>query len=236
MQELTPPDNNSINVPWSMLDMALGIGALVLSFLVFLFALRPLVTTEDEGLRMFQLVLLGAAIEGAPAYVVYRLAINKYGVGWDVLGFRRPRTRRNVLLVLGTVIGSFILIGIYGVLVTQLDIDILIPEPVPEELRGGGIMRRALTAIAIAGFVPFVEEIFFRGFLFQGLASKYGIIWGAALSSILFALAHVVIGTMIPIFLIGLLFSLLYARTGSIWMPMSAHATFNLVGLSVSGA
>ena len=131
--------------------------------------------------------------------------------------------------------GCLVLVAVYVALVTQLGIDFLIPEPMPENLGGDRTTYRLLTAIAIAGWVPFVEEIFFRGFMFQGLASRYGMLWGAVFSSGLFALAHIGIGTMIPIFLIGLMFAFLYSRTRSIWMPMAAHGTFNLIVLSVSG-
>ena len=235
MQESPAPENSPIGVPWSLTDMALGVGAMVGSFLIFLLLLRPLVTTEDEGSRVLALIWLGAAIEGLPIYVIWRLSVKKYGVGWDALGFQRPRTRRNVILVLATIIGCLVLIAVYVALVTQLDIDFLIPEPVPEGLGGDRATYRLLTAMAIAGWVPFVEEIFFRGFMFQGLASRYGMLWGAVFSSGLFALAHIVIGTMIPIFLIGLMFAFLHSRTRSIWMPMAAHGTFNLIVLSVSG-
>ena len=44
----------------------------------------------------------------------------------------------------------------------------------------------------IAGtmIAPFVEEIFFRGFLFQGLRQRYGWVNGMLLSSAIFAIAH----------------------------------------------
>lgn len=235
MQESTAPDNDPISVPWSVTDMVIGTALVVGSFLGFLLLLRPLVSAVDEGLSGLALIWLAAASEGVLLYVVWRLAVKKYGVGWDVLGFRRPRTRRNVVLVVATLVGSLILTSIYAALVAQLDIDILDPQPVPEELLGGSAFHRLLVAVAIAGWVPFVEEVFFRGFLFQGLASRYGVVWGAVFSAAVFAFAHLIIGTMIPIFIIGVLFAALYARTRSLWMPMSAHIAQNLVALTLSG-
>ena len=235
MKISTPPDRDPINVPWSVSDMVIGTVAVVSSLLGFLILLRLLASVLDGGARGLELIWLASASEGVLVYVVWRLAVKKYGLGWDALGFRRPRTRRNAALVAATIVGSLILTGIYAAIVTQLDIEILIPKPLPENLLGGGTFDRLLTAVAIAGLVPFVEEIFFRGFLFQGLASRYGSIWGAVFSAAVFAVAHLSIGTMIPIFLIGLLFAALYAKTRSVWMPMSAHVIQNLAALTLAG-
>lgn len=227
------PDTDPISVPWSVTDMVIGTVLVMGSFLVFILLFAPIIS--GNWLSRVELIWLAAVSEGALVYIVWRLTVKKHRVGWDALGFRRPRTRHNVILVVATLVGSLILTGVYSVIVTGLDIDILMPEPLPEELVGGSVSRRVLTAIAVAGFVPFVEEVFFRGFLFQGLASRYGLIWGAVFSSAIFAVSHLIIGTMIPIFIIGVLFAALYARTRSLWMPMSAHAAQNLFALTLSG-
>jgi membrane protease YdiL (CAAX protease family) len=281
-QHPSPPDmqmsedskNRHISVPWTMSDMVIGTGLVIGSFVGFLLLLQPLIAAVDGGISALGIIWLAAASEGVLLYVVWRFAVKKYGVGWDVLGLRRTMNRRNVTLdrasfsavwrlsiqrrgigwdmqgfrraknrsnlivnialVAGTLLASLILTGIYAALVTKLDIKILIPEPVPEELTGGGVYYRLLIAIAISGWVPFVEELFFRGFLFQGLASRYGIIWGVLFSAIVFAVAHFMIATIIPIFIIGVMFAILYARTRSLWMPISAHAIQNLMALTLS--
>jgi membrane protease YdiL (CAAX protease family) len=66
------------------------------------------------------------------------------------------------------------------------------------------------------------------------LASRYGIIGGVLFSAAVFAVAHFMIATIIPIFIIGVMFALLYARTRSLWMPISAHAIQNLLALTLS--
>jgi membrane protease YdiL (CAAX protease family) len=73
-----------------------------------------------------------------------------------------------------------------------------------------------------------VEEVFFRGFL-QPRA-------GVLFSTGLFVLAHVGYGQ--PFMLVGVaLLSLLYAdllrRRGNVWVPIAAHAVFDLVQLLV---
>lgn len=84
-----------------------------------------------------------------------------------------------------------------------------------------------LIAVILA---PVFEELVFRGFLFGGLKSRMGG-WGAAsLTSTIFALLHgySVIG-LLATFGYGMVFCWLYARSGSLWPGIVAHAVFNLV-------
>ena len=69
------------------------------------------------------------------------------------------------------------------------------------------------------------EEIIFRGFLLWYL-SQIMPVWAAVVvSSIIFGLAHTYQGFsgVIRVFAIGLGFGVLYAATGSIWIPIVAH-------------
>lgn len=229
-------NNDPINVPWSVTDMVIGAALVIASLLGFLLLFRLFSSSGDQGLGGVAAIWLTAASEGVLVYVVWRLAVKRYGVGWDALGLRRPGTRHNVVLVVATLSGSLILTGVYAALAKQLGIDVLIPDQLPEEFWGGGTGQRLLTTVAIAGWIPFVEEVFFRGFLFQGLASRYGVTWGAVVSAAVFAVSHLVIGSMVPIFITGLMFAALYTKTRSLWIPMSAHAAQNLLALLVSAS
>ena len=77
---------------------------------------------------------------------------------------------------------------------------------------------------------PVFEEIVFRGFLFGGLRYKLGDIWGATLSSLIFAAVHGYspIG-FVSVLISGLIFCGLYRWSGSLIPGIIAHATFNLV-------
>ena len=220
-----------ISVPWGVFDMTAATAMVVGSFIAIVLLLTPLSSVVGED----RTGLTVAASESALLFAVWALAIKKYRVNWGTLGLRSPRTRRNVLLVGATLVASLLFTGTYAAVVAGLGIEALKPEPLPEELLAGGPIVRVLTAVAIAGWVPFVEEIFFRGFLFQGLASRYGVILGATASSAIFAGSHLMVGAMIPIFVTGLLFAWVYARSRSVWPCMAAHSAQNLVALIVVG-
>ncbi len=222
-----------MDVPWAVSDMAVATALVVGSFVAFLLLLAPLSSVVGEDRTGLAVPWLVAASESVLLFAVWALAIKKYRVNWEMVGLKSPRTRRNVLLAGATLVASLLFAGIYVVVVAGLGIEVLKPDPLPDGLLEGGPMVRLLTAVAIAGWVPFVEEIFFRGFLFQGLASRYGAVRGAAASSAIFAVAHLMVGAVVPIFVTGLLFAWVYARSRSLWLPMAAHSAQNLVALIV---
>ena len=54
------------------------------------------------------------------------------------------------------------------------------------------------------------------------------------MASAVFAAAHASLAVVLPLFVIGLLLSWLYLRTGSIWPPFAAHAAQNLLALAAT--
>lgn len=76
-----------------------------------------------------------------------------------------------------------------------------------------------------------VEEIVYRGFVLWFLAQHMPL-WGAiVVSSIGFGLCHSYQGAsgVVRTGLVGLVFALLYVGTGSIWLPIVAHALLDIL-------
>ncbi len=74
---------------------------------------------------------------------------------------------------------------------------------------------------------PLAEELFFRGYLY-GVIKRYTDSYFAALASALvFALVHLHIGTMLPLFALGLVLVCAYEYTGSLLVPIFIHSLFN---------
>jgi membrane protease YdiL (CAAX protease family) len=78
---------------------------------------------------------------------------------------------------------------------------------------------------------PIVEEVFFRGFIFAGLRTQWPWPVAAAVSAGLFALAHVLPTSLLPIFILGCIFAFLYQVSGSIWPAILMHMLTNTVAL-----
>ncbi|WP_458453398.1 CPBP family intramembrane glutamic endopeptidase [Methanobrevibacter sp.] len=85
-----------------------------------------------------------------------------------------------------------------------------------------------LEAIGAIIFAPIVEELIFRGVLFNRLKIRTGIIPAMIISSILFAVGHN-FGGMTSAFLFGMCMCILYLKTDNILIPVSVHFINNLV-------
>lgn len=90
---------------------------------------------------------------------------------------------------------------------------------------------RALLVVVVLFQAPLLEEPIFRGIVFRGFASRLPF-WGAALlSGAVFALVHVNAASFVALWFLGVAFAWLYARTGTILAPMTAHFLFNAANL-----
>lgn len=91
-----------------------------------------------------------------------------------------------------------------------------------------------LSLIAAAVFIaPVVEELIFRGILFQALLRHRRFAYAALLSGAYFALVHLHAPSFLPLLALSVAFSAGYAATGSILTPIVMHTLFNGVSLLV---
>ena len=76
-----------------------------------------------------------------------------------------------------------------------------------------------------------VEEVIYRGFVFWYLAQLMPLWAVVGLSSIVFGLGHSYQGIagVVRVTLIGLAFGAFYLLTGSIWLPIIAHAVLDIL-------
>ena len=83
--------------------------------------------------------------------------------------------------------------------------------------------------VTLALFVaPIAEELVFRAGLFRYLRTRAPRWVAFTASAGLFALLHANWASFMPLFMLGLVFALVYERTGDLAVPMLAHALFNL--------
>ncbi|MBK7894237.1 MAG: type II CAAX endopeptidase family protein [Candidatus Promineifilaceae bacterium] len=86
-----------------------------------------------------------------------------------------------------------------------------------------------VSVVLISTLVPLWEEMFFRGYVHNVLRNRLGM-WAAIfVSSLLFGLFHFIPLQIIGAFTLGLLLAWLYEKSGSLWLPIFAHALNNLV-------
>jgi len=98
-------------------------------------------------------------------------------------------------------------------------------------------IRRDVWLIIGTALVGMLEEIPFRGFYLQKLERHTGFLVANIISSVMFALLHVVmlLGSggnvtmqLVLLFVISLWFGYIFKRTNSLWAVAIAHAIYNL--------
>lgn len=149
-------------------------------------------------------------------------------IGVIILWFQKP----NLSAILSLELGPQILLWGVGFAGLAILVDLGISRIVPEQITDDGGMNRRLFRsrplwhiIMICLVVSFCEEVLFRA----AIGSAIGPYW----TSILFALIHV--RYLHHWLLTGLVFCIsyglgwMYEETGTLWVPVVAHFTIDLV-------
>jgi CAAX protease family protein len=220
-------------VPWTPRDTLWGlIGGLALAIII-----PPLVVAPfDPDLSGDGALLAAQAIfDGLLLMVAVGMASNwkfrPLRVPLERLGMR-PFALSALGLLVATLVAYYIAAGLFATYVLQPN-----QEDVGGELGvGNPSIAVAVTAVVmIAVLAPVAEELFFRGFVFAGLRSRWSL-WPAALTSgLIFGLVHAPTGitTVVPLAALGFALCWLYDRTGSLWPCVIAHAINNGLALAV---
>jgi len=143
----------------------------------------------------------------------------------DYLGLRRVSWK---VVVMGLV--SVVLMGLaydgVSVLANRPDV----PEFMINAYQTAGFPPLLWLAVVVGA--PVVEEVFFRGFLFRGLAaSPLGGPGTIVVTSLAWAVIHLQydLHDMATIFVLGLLLGVFRLKTGSLWPPLVMHGLVNLL-------
>ena len=182
--------------------------------LTWLGAIVLLVSTQAALLVVsWLLVFRPGALAGLPSLPGRNAAAAvASGVGWGIGAW-----------VLATVAAAAVVF-----LLESLGIE---PEPQAAEL-AIAMLDPWLVIIAVVILAPIAEEIFFRGVVFNALLREGGRRWAFIGSSALFAVIHISLVALVPIFLLGLALAWIYQRTGNLLAPIAMHMTVN--GISVA--
>ena len=145
-----------------------------------------------------------------------------------LLGLLRP-TMPALGWGLGALIASWVSLGLYQVIIDAIDVPALEPVSAIEGDEQFTVLAAVLTGIAVIVMAPIAEEIFHRGFLVGAMARRLGPAGGVVISASIFSALHFDVGSLIPFFIIGVVFGVAYVKSRNLWAPISAHFIFNLV-------
>lgn len=92
-------------------------------------------------------------------------------------------------------------------------------------------MGFGLLFLSVVVLAPVVEEIVFRGILFNLLNKKRGLLTSMFASSLFFGVLH--FQTMVPTAVIGFVLCFIYQKTGSLKLSMAGHMFNNLMAFAL---
>lgn len=214
--------------PWSLKDLIMVfaiIGALLGISLVGMYIAK--IESPIEVIFLLQWMLITAPL------IIF--TFKKYGFKWKHFGFRRIGAWKTIKLVVN---GFLLYLGITFVIsLIILYTNIKIPGYQMQEqilpLFGNDTSGIITAGIIIILLAPFLEELFFRGFLLRTLLNKVGIIYGSVLSALIFAAFHVQWQSIIPIFILGLIINSIVIKSRSIWPAIFFHIFNNAAAFTL---
>ena len=144
----------------------------------------------------------------------------------------RPFRLSAIWIMLATLVAYYIAAGLFASLVLKPD-----QEDIGGELGVGNpsVVIAVAAVLMIVLLAPIAEELFFRGFVFAGLRTRWSL-WPAAITSgLIFGSVHAPTGitTVVPLAVLGFALCWLYDRTGSLWPCVIAHMINNGLALAV---
>jgi membrane protease YdiL (CAAX protease family) len=108
-------------------------------------------------------------------------------------------------------------------------------DDLPQELGADQSTALAIiTGVFVIGVAPPVEEFFFRGFLYQALRNRIGVVGGAVLSGLVFGAIHFKPAFLVPLAILGMALALLFQKTNSLWPCILIHALNNALAFAVT--
>ena len=212
------PDDS---VPWKFIDNWIAVALLaVIDLIIFVIMLQQ---ERRAELAQSAAVLLLELSYLLPVIFIFAWR----GIHWRHLRF--GKFEWNTLGIgCGLLIGSYVIIILHNALLYLLGVD----------TQGENIVKLFAELdsplwffIVGAVFAPLVEEIFFRGFLFQGFRQRYGWVTAMLVSAAIFAVAHLDLVVLIPTFILGCLLAYMFHRSNSIWPGIILHFLVNSFGL-----
>jgi membrane protease YdiL (CAAX protease family) len=186
---------------------------------------------SNSALQLVQFVIGVTCFHGT-TLVLITLFLRQHQIDWSTaFGFDSPGLGRTLWL---TGIAS-ILILVVALTLSGLAGEVMIRLGSKPEAQAAVRMvqtteswpQQVFNGLVAIGFVPVVEELFFRGLLYptiKQIGRPRLALWGTA---ILFAVVHDNWMALVPLTFVAIMLTLLYEKTGNLLAPILAHSFFN---------
>ena len=229
-EEYNYPKNSTGNLIW---EIIWPLGVYLLSGVVvgFILGIVLMIMLGQSGTEKFlnnNAVLLNVLSQIITLGILIPIYLNrkKYIPAKKMTIKEEPK--KTIIYVL-TIISISIISGYIFAIIEKL---IKMPDgglgSINEMFNSSGIIPAVLTAVILA---PVLEEIIFRGLIFNKLNSKLSTTAAIIISALIFGIYHMNIVQGLNAFVLGIVFAYIYSKTYNLWICIIAHFVNNLLSL-----
>lgn len=230
--------------PWTfgqgLLVLIVAVAAITLFSMGHMFLVKYTVGFEaylGDGPRLPPNLLITSQLIKAICLMsaVWLLALKLRGLDWRAVGFRPVHRHWCALAIVFAIFGFALNILLAKTLI------FIAPDWAPLTasrygLNDGPLWQVALLVGMTILVTPFAEEVFFRGFLFQWMATHRPVWVAILVSSVMFGASHIVPPQIIAATAFSLLIIYLFMASRSIWPAILCHVTNNALGVAFNMA
>jgi membrane protease YdiL (CAAX protease family) len=223
----------ALNLLDVILAFAVTAGIVLVSVFAILMAASQHVAPFDQDPLSAAVAALLLIEPAAIFAAVYFVLILGRGFDWSDLGLRPVNLGWAGIAVLAA-LACLAVSGAVTQITERFGEKPMIDEYMQVLAPSGLTMRRtALIVITVGFLIPVVEELLFRGVLYNWLRQYLTVVPCIVISAVLFSGAHVTPRMAIQYFIAGAVLAFLYERSRSLLASIVAHMTVNSISLGI---
>ena len=224
------PSHSQSSVSWTALQVVIGIFYLLLGTSLMLLTVALIMVKAENVDPAIIAVVSSLGLGLIILIIVWNFALRSKNGSFATLGIRSPCITgwQLAFWTAGMFLVSVLFTGLYTVTVRVIGIEVLLPPEDYSDILLDDIWL-VVSFIALVLWTPLTEEVFFRGFIYEGFSQTFGDFKAMLLSAGIFSLFHILggPGVLIPIFVSGLALAFLYHRTRSLMPCILVHSIQN---------
>ncbi len=186
--------------------------------------------------RNLQMMIFAAALDIVVAAALFYFVSGRGRQNIALLGLTAENMFRNIKYGITAYIGLipvFLTVTLLMSFVFKALRIPIEPQEIVEMLKDEKGIPSLLSMCFFVSLVgPFVEEVFFRGFVYGVFRKKIGIFGGILASALFFACVHANMASFAPILCLGILLAYIYEKTGSLISSITVHVIHNSLMLA----
>jgi hypothetical protein len=226
-------------VRWTFRDLVLtGLLTIGLAAALLLTIMLPrLLGVEIIGNLLANRALVMSMTVGGLVYLLavvatYVVIVRRKGASWSDIGFRMPPLL-GVLLAPMVFVGQLLLLALVNGLLRTIIGDVENPQ-IAALTDPNGFSWLNFAAVFTVGAIiaPIVEEMLFRGLLYQWLRAHTSVLVAILVSGAIFSVVHVYPVILPPLFVVGVLLAAVFEWTQSLWVTIMLHFFQNALAIT----